>query len=150
VHLIADNATHKDVAVRTWLARRPRLVVHFTPTGSSWLNLVERFFAELIGDVIRDGSVTMPAGLFHRFADSPRQRLAERRIDELMPWHWIPKQTPSIGETTKSSELFLRSSDPDEPPDVIFGSDRAGLRLRRVRRTWQRRLTERQHFHWRS
>ena len=57
LHLIVDNyATHKHAAVRAWLARRPRFVVHFTPTGSSWMNLVERFFADLTGDVIRAGS----------------------------------------------------------------------------------------------
>ena len=46
IHLIADNyATHKHPKVKAWLARRPRFKMHFTPTSSSWLNLVERFFA---------------------------------------------------------------------------------------------------------
>jgi transposase len=46
VHLICDNyATHKHPRVRAWLARRPRFHVHFTPTYSSWLNQVERWFA---------------------------------------------------------------------------------------------------------
>jgi len=57
LHLIADNyATHKHPKVRAWLARHPRFTMHFTPTSSSWLNLVERFFADLTGDVIRTGS----------------------------------------------------------------------------------------------
>jgi transposase len=57
IHLIIDNyATHKHAKVRAWLDKRPRFKVHFTPTGSSWLNLVERFFADLTGDVIRSGS----------------------------------------------------------------------------------------------
>ena len=57
LHLIADNyATHKHAAVRAWLAKRPRFHMHFTPTSSSWLNLVERFFADLTEDVIRSGS----------------------------------------------------------------------------------------------
>ena len=48
VHLILDNyATHKTPAVQKWLARRPRFHVHYTPTYSSWLNLVERWFALL-------------------------------------------------------------------------------------------------------
>ena len=48
VHLILDNyATHKTPDIRRWLARHPRFHLHFTPTSSSWLNLVERFFAEL-------------------------------------------------------------------------------------------------------
>jgi transposase len=59
LHLIADNyATHKHPKVRAWLERHPRLHMHFTPTSSSWLNLVERFFADLTGDVIRAGSFT--------------------------------------------------------------------------------------------
>ena len=46
VHLVMDNyATHKTPAVQRWLARHPRWHVHFTPTGASWLNQVERFFA---------------------------------------------------------------------------------------------------------
>ena len=57
LHLIIDNyATHKHPAVRAWLEKHPRMHVHFTPTGSSWLNLVERFFRQLTDDVIRDGS----------------------------------------------------------------------------------------------
>ena len=53
---IDNYATHKHAKVRAWLDKRPRLKVHSTPTGSSWLNLVERFFADLTGDVIRSGS----------------------------------------------------------------------------------------------
>lgn len=57
LHLIADNyGTHKHEGVRTWLAKHPRFHMHFTPTGSSWLNLVERFFRDLTEDTIRDGS----------------------------------------------------------------------------------------------
>ncbi len=48
VHLILDNyATHKTPAIKRWLARHPRFHLHFTPTGASWINLVERWFAEL-------------------------------------------------------------------------------------------------------
>ena len=48
VHLVLDNAsTHKTPAIRRWLAAHPRFVLHFTPTSASWLNLVERWFAEL-------------------------------------------------------------------------------------------------------
>ena len=50
IHLIADNyATHKHDEVKRWLAKHPRLHMHFTPTSSSWLNLVERFFHDLTG-----------------------------------------------------------------------------------------------------
>jgi transposase len=48
LHLILDNyATHKTASIRRWLAKRPRYHVHFTPTGAPWINLVERWFAEL-------------------------------------------------------------------------------------------------------
>ena len=48
VHLILDNyATHKTPEVKAWLDKHPRFKLHFTPTSASWLNLVERFFAEI-------------------------------------------------------------------------------------------------------
>ena len=57
VHLILDNyATHKTPAVRRWLVAHPRFVLHFTPTGASWLNLVERWFAELTARKLRRGA----------------------------------------------------------------------------------------------
>lgn len=56
VHLVMDNyATHKTKPVRDWLTKRPRWHVHFTPTGASWINQVERFFAELTEKQIRRG-----------------------------------------------------------------------------------------------
>ena len=54
VHLVLDNSsTHKTPAIKAWLAAHPRFVVHFTPTSSSWLNLVERWFAELTNKKLR-------------------------------------------------------------------------------------------------
>ena len=56
IHLIVDNyATHKTPRIRRWLAKRPRYHMHFTPTGSSWLNQVERWFALLTQRQIRRG-----------------------------------------------------------------------------------------------
>ena len=56
VHLICDNlATHKTAAIRDWLARHPRFHLHFTPTGSSWINQVERWFGLLTDQLIRRG-----------------------------------------------------------------------------------------------
>jgi len=56
VHLIVDNAsTHKTPRIHRWLARHPRFHVHFTPTGSSWINLVERWFAALTEKQLRRG-----------------------------------------------------------------------------------------------
>lgn len=57
IHLILDNyATHKTPEVKRWLKRHPRFHLHFTPTSSSWLNLVERFFRDLSQDVVLPGS----------------------------------------------------------------------------------------------
>src|SRR2546428_478955 len=56
VHLIFDNSsTHKTPAIHRWLARHPRFHLHFTPTGSSWINLVERWFAALTEKQLRRG-----------------------------------------------------------------------------------------------
>jgi len=57
IHLIMDNyCTHKEESVQRWLKKHKRFKVHFTPTSSSWLNLVERFFRDITQECIRDGS----------------------------------------------------------------------------------------------
>jgi transposase len=57
IHLICDNyATHKHPKVEAWAKRNPQFVFHFTPTGASWLNMVERFFRDLSEKAIRRGS----------------------------------------------------------------------------------------------
>lgn len=56
VHMILDNyGTHKTALIQRWMAKRPRFYMHFTPTSSSWLNLVERWFAELTQKQLRRG-----------------------------------------------------------------------------------------------
>jgi transposase len=56
VHIIVDNyGTHKTAIIRKWFAKRPGFHVHFTPTYGSWINLVERWFAELTNKRIRRG-----------------------------------------------------------------------------------------------
>ena len=62
VHLVMDNyATHKTPLIRNWLAKRPRWHVHLTPTSSSWLNQVERFFA--LSPSARSGAASIAASL---------------------------------------------------------------------------------------
>jgi len=57
LHLVMDNyGTHKKQEVQTWLKKHPRFVLHFVPTSSSWLNLVERWFGELSRQCIRRGA----------------------------------------------------------------------------------------------
>jgi transposase len=66
LHLILDNyGTHGHVRVQRWLARHPRFVLHFIPTSSSWLNLIERWFAELSQKAVR-------RGVFHSVRDLQR------------------------------------------------------------------------------
>jgi transposase len=57
VHVVLDNSsTHKTPAIKKWLLAHPRFVLHFTPTSSSWLNLVERWFAELTTKLLKRGT----------------------------------------------------------------------------------------------
>ena len=57
IHVIADNySSHKHKKVKAWLKKHSRFQMHFTPTSSSWMNLVERFFADITNDCIREGS----------------------------------------------------------------------------------------------
>ncbi len=57
VHVVVDNSsTHKTPAIQRWLLRHPRFTFHYTPTYSSWLNLVERWFAELTSKWLRRGT----------------------------------------------------------------------------------------------
>ena len=59
LHLVVDNyATHKHPTVQAWLARNPRITMHFTPTSGSWLNMVEIFFGIITRQAIRRGTFT--------------------------------------------------------------------------------------------
>ena len=70
VHIILDNyGTHKTKAVQKWLKRHKRFKLHFIPTSSSWLNLVERFFAEITGKRIRRGAFGSVAELITAIED---------------------------------------------------------------------------------
>lgn len=94
VHLILDNySTHKTNEVKRWLLAHPRFHLHFTPTGASWLNLVERFFAELTTKKLRRG--------VHR---STRELNADIR-DWIERWNEEPK--PFVW--TKTADQILES-----------------------------------------
>ncbi|MBE7540455.1 MAG: IS630 family transposase [Opitutaceae bacterium] len=87
LHLIVDNyGTHKHERVQRWLARRPRFKLHFIPTSSSWLNLVERWFAELTGKAVRRGSFSSVPDLIN--LDHPLHRAME---PEPTPFVWTAK-----------------------------------------------------------
>jgi transposase len=87
IHLIADNySAHKHPKVKEWLKRHSRFVMHFTPTSSSWLNLVERFFAELTQEVVREGSFKSVAELLAAIEDYLLKRNANPK-----PYRWHAK-----------------------------------------------------------
>ena len=105
LHLIADNyATHKHPKVRAWLDRHPRFTMHFTPTSSSWLNLVERFFADLTGDVIRAGSF---ASVNHLVRDI-KAYLAERNADP-KPYLWRAKGADILAKIQRARAAILNA-----------------------------------------
>ena len=63
VHLVLDNyGTHKTAMIHNWLLRRPRYHLHFTPTSASWINQVERWFAEITRQRIRRGTFRSTRG----------------------------------------------------------------------------------------
>ena len=84
VHLIAANCcTHKHAKVKAWLARRQRFHMHFVPTSSSWMNLIERFIADLTEECVRTGSFTSVAQL----VETITVYLAERNANP-KPYRW--------------------------------------------------------------
>jgi len=92
VHLVCDNyATHTTAEIRTWLARHPRFHVHFTPTGSSWMNQVERWFGLLTDKLIRRGVHTSVQALENdirdwiaTWNDNPRPFTWTKTADEIL------------------------------------------------------------------
>jgi len=92
VHLVCDNyATHNTAEIRTWLARHPRFHVHFTPTGSSWMNQVERWFGLLTDKLIRRGVHTSVQALENdirewiaTWNESPRPFTWTKTADEIL------------------------------------------------------------------
>ena len=104
IHVIADNyATHKHQKVKAWLGKHPRFHVHFTPTGSSWMNLVERFFADLTGDCIREGSF----GSVRELIDAIEEYLADRN-DHPKRYVWRAKGEAILKKIVKAKEALQK------------------------------------------
>lgn len=84
IHIVLDNyATHKTPEVQAWLGNHPRFKLHFTPTSASWLNLVERFFAEITTRRIRRGSYSSVDDLETAIYDYLLQHNTKPK-----PFHW--------------------------------------------------------------
>ena len=89
IHLVLDNySTHKHAKVKAWLARHPRFHLHFTPTSSSWLNLVERWFRELTDKALRRSvfhSLPQPDRRHRGLPRSQQRRSEAVRVDRDCP-----------------------------------------------------------------
>lgn len=93
LHLIVDNySAHKTARIQTWLAKHPRFVMHFTPTSSSWLNMIERFFSELTTKRVRRGVFRSVQAL-------------EKAIMDFIETH---NEKPKIFTWTKDADTILR------------------------------------------
>jgi transposase len=102
VHIIMDNyATHKTAAVRAWLLRRPRYHVHFTPTSASWINQIERWFAELTRKQLRRGVHTSTGQL-----KADIRAFIERHNEKPKPYRW----TKSADEILSSVKRFCQKT----------------------------------------
>jgi transposase len=102
LHLIVDNyGTHKHDKVKTWLARHPRFQLHFTPTSSSWLNLVERWFAKLTEKRIRRGSFYSVGEL----VDAIREYLDEHNRQP-KPFVWTAKAEDIIAKVNRCKAIL--------------------------------------------
>jgi transposase len=102
IHLILDNyATHKHANVKKWLAKHPRFHLHFTPTSSSWCNLVERFFGKLTDKAIR-------RGIFHSVPDliAAIEAYLQANNDNPEPFVWTAT-TEQILEKVRRGRLTL-------------------------------------------
>jgi transposase len=92
VHIVLDNSsTHKTPAIKKWLLAHPRFELHFTPTSSSWLNLVERWFAELTTKLLKRGTHRSVAALnkdirawMKTWNDDPRPYVWTKTADQIL------------------------------------------------------------------
>jgi transposase len=105
LHLIADNyATHKHPKVQKWLARHPRFHMHFTPTSSSWLNMVERFFRDLTEQRLRRGIFRDVEELIMAIGD-----YIDKHNDKPKPFVWTARAA-DILEKVKRARTVLDNS----------------------------------------
>lgn len=103
IHIIMDNyATHKTAAIKAWLVRRPHYHVHFTPTSASWINQIERWFAELTRKQLRRGVHTSIMQL-----ETDICTFIERHNDNPKPYRWVK----SADEILASVKRFCQKTE---------------------------------------
>lgn len=105
VHLVLDNlSTHKAPAVKRWLQKRPRFHLHFTPTYSSWLNLVERLFAEIQQRALGRASFDCTAAL-----EKAALAYLDERNKDPVPFVWSADADLILDRVRRNSERISRS-----------------------------------------
>ena len=115
VHVILDNlSAHKAPAVKRWLLRHPRFQLHFTPTYSSWLNLVERFFALLTEEALRRGSHTSIPQLRDAISE-----YIEVHNEEGKPFKWTKTADEILDKVREFGERTLQVHGPESISPVI-------------------------------
>src|SRR5713226_3235934 len=110
LHLILDNySTHKTDAVKRWLKRNPRCKLHFTPTSCSWLNLVERLFAEITRQRIRRGTFDSVSEL-----ETAIVEWIDHRNDHPKPFIWTAKPNPIIAKYRRAQRALANLAEGDK------------------------------------
>lgn len=102
LHIIVDNyGTHKKEEVKNWLEKHPRIKFHFIPTSSSWLNLIERFFAEITNKMIRRGIFTSVPQLVDSI-----ENFLEAHNNNPKVFTWTKDADTIIGKVNKARETL--------------------------------------------
>ena len=113
IHIILDNyATHKTPAVKRWLLRHPEYHLHFIPTSSSWLNQIERFFAEITEKRIRRGAFTSVGEL-----EAAIEGYLQAHNQQPRPFVWTKSNDLILNKVRKLAE---RLAPPDKQPATNF------------------------------
>ncbi|TCC51495.1 IS630 family transposase [Kribbella pittospori] len=117
VYIVADNyGTHKTPAIKAWLAKHPRFHMHFTPTGSSWLNQVERWFAYLTDQKIRRGAYKSVQALeadtrawVKSWNDDPKPFIWKKTAEEILDS--LSRYLQRVTGQTARDQLMQRTSE---------------------------------------
>ena len=119
IHVVMDNyATHKTAAVKAWLARRPHWHVHFTPTSASWINQVERWFAELTRKQLQRGVHTSTRQL-----EADIRAFIEKHNEDPKPFRW----TKSADDILAAVKRFCLRVDQNFSPGQALPAGPLGL-----------------------
>lgn len=102
LHIIVDNyRTHKTADVQAWLSKHPRFILHFTPTGSSWINMVERLFGKLTEERIRRGAFKSVPQL-----EKAIKEWLDAHNEDPKPFRWTAKAADIIRKVRKYRAIY--------------------------------------------